>query len=71
MTNAPHDFRRQELLLDADGVLVTAALVQHEFGRAAMAVGHERDLGIDDLQEVVARAFRKDLEDRLTGELDE
>jgi len=49
--------------------MVVSALVKDQFGRAALGIGHEGDLCVDDFQEEVAVAFREDLHYRLAGRL--
>lgn len=48
-------------------VLIATKLMQHEFGRVAVAVSDESDLGIYGLEEVVAVAFREDFKFGLSG----
>lgn len=48
---------------------VAAGLVEDEFGGAAGAVGDESDLGVDDFEEEIARAFGKYREGGLTADL--
>ena len=52
-------------------MLVETALVQDELRRAAVAVGDESDLGIDDFEKIIMIALRKDLGFRLPGCLPE
>lgn len=54
---------------EALGGFVVAGLVEDKFGGAPGAVGDEGDLGVDDFEKEIARAFGKYREGGLVGDL--
>ena len=51
--------RRVEFLLDPLGVMIHASLMQDQFGCTALAIRHESDLRIDDLEKIFSVALWK------------
>jgi hypothetical protein len=57
---------RRRALLDPRGPLITTILMQDGRGRAPLSADFKCDLGVNDLQEIVTLAGRKDFEGRLS-----